>query len=107
MKTRILKEERVARFNKQNPNYYITGIKKMSAEEYASRIKYGTKSLYECYANPSQAKQKSYNDILQTYQPIEILSVIGSSHSYSVLLLDENNHLLLITKSNNYLVEFK
>ena len=103
----MTKAQRIAEYNRANKSYCITNIKKLSKENIQSSKKFGSNSLHECYANPSQAKISSYNDILSTYEPKEIISVQGSSHSYSVLLQASNGDILHITKANNYLVDIK
>jgi len=98
------KRDKIAEYNKLHDNYYITDIKKMTEAEIEGRIKYGARSLDDCYKSYSNQKRSSYQAILNTYEP-RILAVTGSSFSYSVLLMASNNDMLLITKSNNYLIE--
>lgn len=101
MKTR----ERIDEYNKNNAGYYITGIKKMDRESLEARRKWGAGSLNELYARPSDAKISSYNDILNTYKPSDIIAVAGSCSSYSVLLRADNGDVLHITRGNNYLID--
>lgn len=101
----MTKAQRVQEYNKLNKSYNITNIKKMTQDEIDSRKQYVAKSLDELYARPSHAKENSYDEILNTYKPQEILAVAGSSHAYSVLLVAETGDKLFITRSNNYLVE--
>lgn len=101
----MTKQEQVKEYNNLHYKYNITGIKKMTTAEIESRIIYGKKSLDELYNTYSNAKRQSYADILATYQPQSILGLAGSCFSYSVLLVAGNGDKLLITKSNNYLVE--
>lgn len=101
---RLTKRERIAEYNAKYPSYNITNIKKMDREAIEWATYYGNASLYECYAQPSDTKVSTYNEILATYKP-EILSVIGSAFTYSVLLRAENGDILHITKGNNYLVD--
>jgi hypothetical protein len=61
--------------------------------------------LDDLYQKPSEAKKASYNTILRTYNPKQIISVQGACFSYSVLLEAENGDVLHITKDNNYLVK--
>lgn len=86
-------------------NYDITGIKKFYGKPSDLKTAWSSRSLYELYVKPSDAKVASWNDILATYKPQEILSVQGSAHTYGVHLIAENGDLLHITKSNNYLLE--
>lgn len=99
------KQQRITEYNTKNRGYYITNIKKMTSEQLASYKKWGVDSLYKLYDNPSNAKISSWQDILATYNPIQIIAVQGSHHSYSVILQASNNDYMHITKANNYLVE--
>lgn len=101
----MTKRERIAQYNNLYPDFHITAIKRMARSELDNRIIYGAKSLDELYQSYSDDKRKSYAKIFETYQPNSILAVTGSSHAYSVLLVAWNGDKLLITKSNNYLVE--
>lgn len=100
----MTRAEQIAEYNSKH-DYQITGIKSMTVEQIESYKKYSSKSLDEHYQKPSQAKQDSYEWILRTYKPREILAVQGNSMTYSVLLIAENGDTLHITRSNNYLVE--
>lgn len=100
----MTKAEQVKQYNAEH-NYQITNIKKMTAEQISWYVKYGSKSLSEHYNKPSYAKQDSYNWILRTYKPKQILAVQGNSMTYSVLLVADNGDTLHITKANNYLVQ--
>lgn len=102
---RITKADRVKAYNELNSGYYITGIKKMTSEQIEGYRRWGKNSLYELYDNPSDLKVDSWNKILRDYSPDKIISVQGSSHSYSVLLVAENGDTLHITRENNYLIE--
>lgn len=102
---KLTKRERIAEYNNLFYKYNITGIKKLTTDQIESYIKYGARSLDECYQTYSDAKRRSYEEILETYQPKSILAVQGSSFSYSVLLVAGNGDKLMITKSNNYLIE--
>lgn len=104
MKT-MNKRERIEQYNKANPGYAVTGIKKMTLGEIANYRKYGASSLYDLYVRPSYTKEASYSKIMHDYQPREIIAVQGSSHSYSVLLRAGNGDLFHITHANNYLIE--
>lgn len=96
--------QRVARYNELY-NYDITGIKKMTNDEIVARATYGSKSLDELYVKCSDAKRKSYQWILDKYEPSKILAVAGNSMTYTVLLIAGNGDVLHITRNNNYLVE--
>lgn len=102
----MTKQDKIKAYNSKNDGYNITNIKKMTQEQIENYRVYGDKSLYELYADPSQLKIDSYNEILATYKP-EIIGVQGSCFSYSVLLKADNGDILHITKDNNYLVEVK
>lgn len=99
------KQARIKEYNDLNKGYNITNIRKLHGTASDLKNVWCKTSLYDLYANPSDAKISSWNDILATYNPKEIISVQGSCHSYSVILIAENGDLLHITKSNNYLVE--
>lgn len=99
----MTKQERIKEYN-QKYGYNITNIERMSKRQ-LSWYQNSHKSLYECYAKPSWAKINSYNEILKTYKPREILAVFGNSMMYSVILVARNGDILHITKGNNYLVE--
>lgn len=101
----VTKAERVKQYNQANRGYNVTGIKKMTVEELQYIRLNEPKSLDELYSSYSDAKLRSYNDIMSTYKPQEIIAVRGSNHSYSVTLVAENGDILNITKSNNYLIE--
>lgn len=100
------KQERIAQYNEQT-GYNITNTKKMTREQLQYQKINSYKSLQELYKNPSDYKITSYRDILQKYQPIEIIGVQGSHFNYSVLLQADNGDYLHITKSNNYLINVK
>ncbi len=101
------KKERIAIYNAVNKGYNISDIKKLTLEQIRGYENFGAKSLYELYQKPSNNKIESYNYILATYKPKEILCVQGSCNTYSVLLVAENDNILHITKGNNYLVKIK
>lgn len=100
----IKKQDLINEYNKRNPGYYITGIKKLAPEQIESCRKRGARSLEDLYESPSDAKISSYNKILRDYTPREIIAVQGSCHTYSVLLEAGNGDILHITQQNNYLV---
>lgn len=102
---RITKRDIINEYNTVNPGYDITGTMKMSTDHIEARIKYGARDLDDLYQSYSNAKRDSYADILATYKPRRILALAGSCFSYTVLLIAGNGDTLLITKSNNYLVE--
>lgn len=99
------KQERIAEYNKNNPGYAITNIKRLNQDQIEGYGWNGNKSLYDLYQKPSQAKIDSYNQIFFDYHPNKIIGIQGSCYSYSVLLEAENGDILHITKDNNYLVE--
>lgn len=101
----MTKQQRIAEYNKANPSYAITNIKKLSRDYIVNARLRDSKSLDECYQTYSDDKKSSYAKILRDYEPLEIISVVGSSFSYSVLLVAGNGDTLHITKNNNYLVE--
>ena len=98
------KAEQIKAYNEANPGYNITGIKKLSREHLNYSKINGAKNLDELYQSYSDAKRQSFREILNTYNP-EIISLQGSSMSYSVYLVAENGDTLWITRDNNYLVE--
>jgi hypothetical protein len=101
----MTKAQRVQEYNDNNKGYNITGIKKLN-KEYLQYLKVnGAKSLDELYNSYSDAKRRSFAIIKQTYQPIEIIGLQGSSMAYSVVLKASNSDTLWITRDNNYLVE--
>jgi hypothetical protein len=99
------KAQRIKEYNASNKGYAITGIKKCSKAELDWARANHAKSLDELYNSYSNAKRSSYNDILQTYKPDEIIGLQGSSMAYSVTLVADNGDTLWITRCNNYLVE--
>lgn len=99
------KAEQIKAYNNLNKGYAITNIKKLYGNRSELKNVWAKTSLYELYDKPSQAKIESWNDILNTYEPKEIISVQGSAHSYSVFLTAKNGDLLHITRSNNYLIQ--
>lgn len=101
----MTKQERITEYNQLNKGYNITGIKKVNREHLDWLRIGGAKSLDELYKSYSSAKYNSYKDILNTYEPIQIIGLQGSSMSYSVTLQAKNGDILWITKDNNYLVE--
>jgi hypothetical protein len=96
---------RIQEYNEKNKSYNITGIKKYTPEQLNYIKLNSAKSLDELYQNCSDIKRSSYNDIINTYEPIRILGVQGSCHSYSVILIAGNYDIVHITRANNYLVE--
>lgn len=101
----MTKADQLKQARETYPNYGITGVTTMTREQIEAREKYGSRSLGELYAKPSAAKQSSYADILETYQPRTIHAVAGSSSSYSVLLTTHDGAVMHITKANSYLVK--
>jgi len=99
-KAQIIKE-----YNANNKGYNITGIKKCSNEELNWALNNNAKSLDELYKSYSNAKRSSYNDILATYKPKQIIGLQGSSMAYSVTFVADNGDTLWITRNNNYLIE--
>ena len=96
---------RIQEYNEKNKSYNITGIKKYTPEQLNNIKLNSAKSLDELYQNCSDIKRSSYKNIIDTYEPIEIIGLQGSCHSYSVILIASNNDVVHITKANNYLVE--
>jgi hypothetical protein len=96
---------RIQEYNEKNKSYNITGIKKYTPEQLDYIKLNSAQSLDELYKNYSDIKRSSYNDIINTYKPREIISLRGSCFSYSVILIASNNDILHITKANNYLIE--
>lgn len=99
--------QQIKEYNAKYYGYNITGIKKCSIEELNWARKHNAKTLDELYNSYSDAKLTSYNDILETYEPLEIIGLQGNSMSYSITLVANNGDILWITKSNNYLVEVR
>lgn len=104
---RKTKQDIIKEYNENNPGYNITAIKTLDKGAMNAYEQWGKSSLYDLYDKPSQAKIDSWNEIIKTYSPDEILAVVGNSYSYSVLLIAGNGDVLHITRSNNYLVEVK
>lgn len=102
----MTREEQIRDYNERNAGYYITGIKRLTAEQ-VKAYRNGYKSVDELYRNPSDAKRASWRDIVTRYNPSEVLGLHGSCHTYSVVLRAENGDLLHITRDNNYLIELK
>ena len=100
------KQTKISEYN-QKTGYNITGIKRMSTTDIASRERYGYQSLYDLYDNPSDRKVRAWHEILRKYQPRQILAVAGNCMDFSVLLIADNGDVLHITKCNNYLVEVR
>lgn len=101
------KQDKINEYNSKNKDYNITNTKTISQDSLDYMRVNDDKSLYEKYDKPSYLKIDSWNEILQTYKPQEIISVQGSHFAYSVYLIAENGDILHITKSNNYLVKVK
>lgn len=101
----MTRREQIKQYNIDNPGYNITAVKKFYGKPQDLSSVWSSKSLYELYQKPSDAKIESWEEILRTYQPREILSVQGSVHTYSVHLIASNGDVLHITRSNNYLLE--
>jgi hypothetical protein len=99
------KQERIKEYNSKNALYNITGIKKVSKGHLDYLKNNSAKTLGELYQSCSNAKWSSYNEILATYQPKEVIGLVDSSMSYSITLVASNGDTLWITKANNYLVE--
>ena len=101
----MTKAERIKEYNTVNRDYNITGIKKIERQYIDwSRVNHA-KSLDDLYQSYSDAKRSSYRDILETYRPLEIIGLKGSSMAYSVYLKASNGDILWITRDNNYLVD--
>ena len=98
------KAQKLEAEQKLHPSYNITGIKKMTAGEIINRKAYGSDTLQELYASPSNAKWASYNEILATYKPVD-MTLSGNSMTYSVILRTHDGLIMHITRNNNYLVE--
>ncbi len=101
----MTKQERITEYNQLNRGYNITGIKKVTSEHLEWFRCNGIKSLDDLYQSYSDAKRSSYRDILDTYKPVEIIGLQGSSMAYSVTLKASNGDILWITRDNNYLVD--
>jgi hypothetical protein len=101
----MTKADKIKQYNIDNQGYNITNIKKMTTQDLAYYRTYGKQSLRELYTRHSDAKQDSWDEIVRTYQPQEVLGMVGNSMTYSVLLVAGNGDTLHITKDNNYLVE--
>lgn len=102
----MTKQQLINQYNHLNKGYAITGIKKVN-KDFVAPNQWSNDSLDGLYTNPSQYKVNSYNEILATYEPIQIIDVRGSCHSYAVVLQANNGDYLWITKSNNYLLDVK
>lgn len=102
----MTRAEQIRDYNERNAGYYITGVKRMTAEQ-VDAYKSDAKSVDELYRNPSDAKRESWREIVETYAPSEVLGLSGSCHTYSVMLRASNGDLLHITRDNNYLIELK
>jgi hypothetical protein len=98
------KTQKIKEYNTTNKGYNITGIKKLSQEHLQYSREHGAKSLDELYNNYSNAKQSSFQQILETYKP-KLIRIQGNSQTYSAYLVAENGDTLWITRDNNYLVE--
>ena len=101
----MIKVERIKEYNIANRDYNITGIKKISKDNLNYQKVHFAKSLDELYNSYSDLKDISYKKILQTYEPLQIIGLQGSSVSYSVTLQAKNGDYLWITRDNNYLLE--
>ncbi len=101
----MTKQERIKEYNRVNSGYNITGIKKVNSGHLQWLRVNGAKSLDDLYKSYSDAKESSYKQILDDYQPLEIIGLQGSSMAYSVTLKAGNGDLLWITRDNNYLIE--
>ena len=101
----MTKAEKIKAYNELNKGYNITNIKKMTTQELGYYRTYGKQSLRELYTRHSDAKEASWNEIVRTYQPQEVLGMVGNSMTYSVVLVASNGDTLWITRSNNYLIE--
>lgn len=99
------KAELIKAYNTLYPTYNITNIKKMTQGEVDYYKHYGSSSLDELYKRPSYAKLNSWDEIVRTYEPQEVLGFVGNSMTYSVMLIADNGDLLHITRGNNWLVE--
>lgn len=101
----MTRKEQIKEYNKANPSYNVTAIAKRSKEDLDYMRLHYAKSLDELYQSYSNTKASSYRDILNTYEPIEIIGLQGSNTNYSVTLVASNGDTLWITKGNNYLVK--
>lgn len=101
----MTKSEKVMAYNELYPDYHITGIKKMTQEQINSWKAWSEHSLDDLYKRPSQAKVNSNRELLDRYEPREVLGYTGNSMTYSVMLVAKNGSILHITKGNNWLVE--
>lgn len=99
------KAERLQAYRELNPSYHITGIKKMTQEQVNAYRQYSEPSLQDLYQRPSDIKVRTNRELLEMYQPREVLGYTGNSMSYSVMLIADNGDLLHITRDNNWLVE--
>jgi hypothetical protein len=99
------KQERIKAYNESNEGYNITGIKQVSAEHLQWLRLNSAKTLGELYQTCSDTKWNSYNSIMSTYDPKEVIGLVGNSMSYSITLVASNGDILWITKANNYLLE--
>jgi len=102
----MTKQQLIKEYNNKNRGYAITAIKTVNID-FITVNQWCNHSLSDLYTKPSEYKVSSYNDILATYDPIKIIDVRGSCHSYCVVLQAENGGYLHITKSNNYLLQMR
>lgn len=103
----MTKAEQIKEYNQINTDYNITGIKKLPKEHLQWLKINGAKSLDELYKSYSNIKHSTYQVILDTYKPLEIIGLQGSSMTYSVILIASNGDTLWITRNNNYLVDIE
>ena len=101
----MTKSDKIKAYNELYDGYNITNIKKMTENELEYYKNYGQRSLHDLYKNPSHLKENSWNEIVKTYEPREVLGFVGNSMTYSVVLIAKNGSTLHITRANNYLVE--
>jgi hypothetical protein len=104
------KAQQVREYNEVNSaysdkGYGITGIKELPKEYIQWMRVNAAKSLDELYASYSDIKRNSYREILDVYEPLEVIGLQGSWAQYSVTLKASNGDILWVTKCNNYLVK--
>lgn len=93
------KAQKLASYKTLYPDYDITGV--LQGNPYTN----GNTSIYDIYANPSDAKIRAFNQVIKQYQPDEILSVAGNCQTFTVTLKTSKGVMMHITRANNYIVE--
>ena len=99
----LTKADRIKEYNRVNPDYNITNIKAMRADNLGWSG--SNTSLFELYDKPSDEKIEIWEELLETYKPSRIYSVQGSGWAFSVVMRADNGDVLHITKGNNYLID--